>query len=65
MCGSNEVDDRSRPVAQVVRSDLSAQIAPLDRYGLPGFSAALVDGLRALVSALRRARVGEDECVHC
>ena len=65
MCGSSDDHNQERTVAQVVRSDLCAQIAPLDRYGLPGFSAALVDGLRALVSALRRARVGEDECVHC
>ena len=42
--------------AQAVRSDLCAQIAPLDRYGLAGLSAALVDGLRALFGASRRAR---------
>ncbi len=65
MCESNDDNDRARPGAQVVRSDLCAQIAPLDRYGLPGFSAALVDGLRALFSAFRRERVEEGECVHC
>lgn len=57
MYESNEVDDWVRPAAQVVRCDLCAQVTPLDRYGLPGFSAALVDGLRALFSVSRGARL--------
>ncbi len=55
MCGSNDFHNQERPAAQVVRSDLCAQLAPLDRYGLAGFSAALVDGFRALFGASRRA----------
>lgn len=37
----------------LIRGDLCAQLAPLNRYGLPGLSSALVDGLVALVSASR------------
>lgn len=65
MYESNEVDDRGRPAAQVVLCDLCAQMTPLDRYGLPGFSAALVDGLRALFTASRRKRAAERDCIHC
>jgi hypothetical protein len=39
----------------LIRSDLCAQLAPLNRYGLAGLSSALVDGLVALVSASRNA----------
>jgi hypothetical protein len=42
-------------VSPLIRSDLCAQIAPLNRYGLPGLSSALIDGLVALVSASRNA----------
>ena len=38
----------------LVRSDLCAQLAPLNLYGLPGLSAAVVDGLIALT----RLRIG-------
>jgi len=65
MCGSNDDHNQERTAAQVVRSDLCAQIAPLDRYGLSGFSAALVDGLRALFGATRRALGADGGCVHC
>jgi len=47
------------------RSDLCAQLAPLNSYGLNGLSSALVDGLRALASlsrsALSAASRGSDE----
>jgi len=33
----------------LLRNDLCAQLAPLNRYGLAGVSAALVDGVIALV----------------
>jgi hypothetical protein len=39
-----------RPQWQLSRDDLCAQLAPLDRYGLAEFSAAMVDGLRALAT---------------
>jgi hypothetical protein len=44
----------TRPDPQLLRSDLCAQLAPLNRYGLAGFSSALVDGVRALIVASRR-----------
>jgi hypothetical protein len=65
MCVPNDFD-RTRPVSRAARRDLCAQIVPLDRYGLPGLSAALVDGLRALFRATRRGRDAEGSgCVHC
>jgi hypothetical protein len=60
----NDDHDRARPEPQV-RCDLCAQITPLDRYGLPGLSAALVDGLRALFGASRRGRSPKDDCACC
>jgi hypothetical protein len=35
--------------------DLRAQIAPLNRYGLPGLGAAVADGARALIGVSRSA----------
>jgi hypothetical protein len=51
--------------ARLLRSDLCAQLAPLNRYGPTGLGAALVDGLRALFGAARRARADEGYCAHC
>ena len=45
----------ARP-ARLLRNDLCAHLAPLNRYGLAGFSSALVDGLRALLGAARSER---------
>ena len=45
---------RSESAPSLVRSDLCAQLAPLNLYGLPGLSAAVVDGLIALA----RLRIG-------
>ncbi len=42
-------------VPRLIRSDLCAQLAPLNRYGLAGLSSALIDGLVALVSASTNA----------
>ena len=38
--------------------DLHAHLAPLDRYGLPGLSSALTDGVRALASGFKSALRG-------
>jgi hypothetical protein len=38
------------PQTRLVRHDLCAQLAPLDRYGLAEFSCGLVDGLLALAT---------------
>ena len=61
----NDDHDLARPEPQVVRCDLCAQIAPLERYGLPGLSAALVEGMRALFGASRRGRSPKDDCACC
>jgi hypothetical protein len=53
---------------RLLRCDLCAQLAPINRYGPTGLSVALVDGLRALVGSARRARAGEADEVcraHC
>jgi hypothetical protein len=34
-------------------NDLCAQLAPLNRYGLPGFGAAVAKGLRVLIGVSR------------
>jgi hypothetical protein len=47
--------DCARAAPPLIRHDLCAQIAPLDRYGLPGLGAALADGLLALVGASKTA----------
>jgi hypothetical protein len=39
--------------SRFIRSDLCAQLAPLNRYGVAGVSSALIDGLVALVIASR------------
>ncbi|MBV8105472.1 MAG: hypothetical protein JO223_12785 [Hyphomicrobiales bacterium] len=44
-----------RPVPSLIVNDLCAQMATLNRYGLPKVSAALADGLRALMGASRTA----------
>jgi hypothetical protein len=44
-----------RSVRPLIVNDLCAQLAPLDRYGLPRLSAAVADGLRALIGASRNA----------
>jgi hypothetical protein len=51
----HDSDRGARPASPLIRHDLCAQIAPLDRYGLPGLGAALADGLMALVGASRTA----------
>jgi hypothetical protein len=39
----------------LIVKDLCAQIAPLNRYGLPGLGNAVADGLRYLIGASRTA----------
>jgi hypothetical protein len=50
--------------ARLLRSDLCAQLTPINRYGPTGLSTALVDGLRALFGAAGRARA-EGCHAHC
>jgi hypothetical protein len=42
-------------VSPLIVCDLRAQLAPLNRYGLPGLGAAIAEGLRALVTARPKA----------
>ncbi len=42
--------------SRLIRSDLCAQLAPLNRYGLAGLSSALIDGLVAFASTRRGTR---------
>jgi hypothetical protein len=39
----------------LIVNDLCAQLAPLNRYGLPGLGAVVVDGARALIGVSRKA----------
>ena len=49
--------DRSGDVlsSPLIVNDLCAQVAPLNRYGLPSLGAAVANGLRALIGASRTA----------
>ena len=42
-----------RSASVLALRDLEARLAPLDRYGLDGFSSAIADGLRAFHSVMR------------
>jgi hypothetical protein len=49
------------PLAMRLKIDeLRAHLAPLDHYGLAGFSSAVTNGVRALARALRGALCCED-----
>jgi hypothetical protein len=39
----------------LIVNDLCAQLAPLNRYGLPGLGAVVADGARALIGVSRKA----------
>ena len=39
----------------LIVNDLCAQLAPLNRYGLPGLGVAVAESLRALIGASRTA----------
>ena len=56
MLGSPNLRRGNVPLAMRLKiDDLHAHLAPLDRYGLPGLSSAMTDGVRALARALRGA----------
>jgi hypothetical protein len=56
MICSHDIGRRGeRPAPSLIVCDLRAQLAPLNRYGLPGLGAAVADGLVALISASRTA----------
>jgi hypothetical protein len=39
----------------LIVNDLCAQLAPLNRYGLPGLGAVVANGTRALIGVSRKA----------
>ena len=45
-------DAHSSPL---IVNNLCAQLTPLNRYGLPGLGAVVVDGARALIGVSRKA----------
>ena len=48
----NDICEGERPASPLIVNDLCAQIAPLDRFGLPSLGAVIADGLRSLVGAI-------------
>ena len=54
-----------QPGPRLLQSDLCAQLAPLNRYGLAGLSFALADGVRALIGAARRTPAARECCARC
>jgi hypothetical protein len=58
----NSVRGGERSVPPLIVDDLCAQLAPLNRYGLPRLSAAVADGLRALMDASRSALCAAAGC---
>jgi hypothetical protein len=55
----SQTRDCMRSPSMLALHDLDARLAPLDRYGLPGVSSAIVEGLRALFGVLMfAARLG-------
>jgi hypothetical protein len=54
----------ARPISPFFVNDLSAQLAPLNRYGLNGVGAALGSALRALTGASRTAVCAAAGCRH-
>jgi hypothetical protein len=61
--GSHDiVHGGERSVPPLIVNDLCAQLVPLNRYGLPVLSAAVADGLHALVGAARSAFCAAARC---
>jgi hypothetical protein len=54
----SQTRDGKRSASMLALQDLDARLAPLDRYGLPGVSSAIVEGLHALfVVSMSAARL--------
>ena len=59
MLGSPNLHRGNAPLAMRLKiDDLHAQLAPLDRYGVPGLSSAMTDGIHALISGLKNTLRG-------
>ncbi|HEY5207454.1 MAG TPA: hypothetical protein VIJ63_23065 [Roseiarcus sp.] len=46
---------RAGASSPLIVNNLCAQLAPLNRYGLPGLGAVVADGARALIGVSRKA----------
>jgi len=55
ICQHNRSRGGAEPLSPLVVNDLCAQLAPLNRYGLPGLGAIVANGARALIGASRTA----------
>ena len=63
MLGSPNIRRENVPLAMRLKiDDLHAHIAPLDRYGLPGLSSAMTDGVRAIARGFKGALRGAFCC---
>ena len=59
MLSSSNLHRGNVPLAMRFKiDDLHAHIAPLDRYGLPGLSSAMTEGVRALARGFKGALRG-------
>ena len=55
VCPNNRSRCGAESHSSLIVNDLCAQLAPLNRYGLPGLGAVVANGARALVGASRTA----------
>jgi hypothetical protein len=55
ICLHNRSCGGAESSSPLIVCDLRAQLAPLNRYGLPGLGAVVADGARALVGVSRSA----------
>jgi len=66
MLGSPNLHRGSAPLALKLRiDDLHAQLATLDRYGVPRLGSAMTEGVRALVCGFKSALRGAHHCPLC
>jgi hypothetical protein len=54
-CSHNTHGSRAALSSPLIVNNLCAQLAPLNRYGLPGLGAVVADGARALIGVSRKA----------
>ena len=55
LCSHNSHRAGDAYSSPLIVNDLCAQLAPLNRYGLPGLGAVVADGARALIGVSRKA----------
>jgi hypothetical protein len=55
LCSHNSHRAGDASSSPLIVDNLCAQLAPLNRYGLPGLGAVVADGARALIGVSRKA----------